>query len=143
MEGRAVQAPQVGGRAAGADETEAWAAFCDGNREAQRNPKLFERVIELLEIDEKVDQPELMRASEILGAEVTATNGPADHEAPTAEDSAEVAKDKISRMVSREKLRDIVANEKRPTVSKAAEKRLQQLGENDDNAGDGNQASGD
>lgn len=52
----------------------------------------------------------------------------AEEESPVDSDTADEAKDKISRMRDKDKLQSIAANEKRPTVADAAKKRLAELG---------------
>lgn len=94
-----------------ADETEAWANFCQKHDLASRQPKLFER--EIVEID--ADQ-----------AEAVAASAPAT--SPVAGQNADEAIDHINRMRSADKLQEIIDADTRVTVTEAARRRLTEIG---------------
>lgn len=96
------------------NETEAWAKFCDGNEEARKHPKMYPQIIE-----EVLPEPTPVEHS----IPVHIVDGPVD-QLPANE-----AIDQISRMRSRDRLKEIVASDQRPTVVQAARKRLTEIPE--------------
>lgn len=92
------------------NETDAWAKFAEGCDLATRSPKLFRRVIELLEDGSPKEANEDAKAS-----------------SPVADSSADEAIDHIRRMRSAEKLQQIADADERVTVAQAAKDRLTEI----------------
>jgi hypothetical protein len=97
------------------DAAEAWAKFCEAHPIAIRHPRLYEQIVTEVTPHE---------------ASVLASSGDesSENESPVEGESANEAKDEISRMRSKEKLQDIADNDPRPTVRASATKRLEEIG---------------
>lgn len=94
------------------NEKDAWSKFVEGHDLAAKHPELHERVIEVVEEAEVVEDEESTEQS------------------PVVDQTADEARDHISRMRSAEKLQEIIDTDQRVTVQEAARKRLAELGDN-------------
>lgn len=108
------------------NEYDAWAKFCDGHTQAQRHPNAFERKI--TEIGGEGPAPEdVLRGAEPSEAAETQQPEVESDESPVDQLPAHDAIDRISRMRSRDRLNEIIANDQRQTVVHAARRRLGEL----------------